>query len=111
MKPTISILSATLLVLASTTLTRAQDTPKPSASPAASAASIARTDVYLVNFSKATPGKAIELLDYLKTPDAKAPMPGHRVIFRHQEGDAWDYCAIEHLGTKATLDAAGNLAP
>ena len=32
-------------------------------------------------------------------------MPGHFVIFRHQDGDSWDYVAIEHLGTKATLDA------
>ncbi|MEP6637396.1 MAG: hypothetical protein ABJB97_11780 [Acidobacteriota bacterium] len=46
------------------------------------------------------------MLDMLKTPDPKAPMPGHVVILRHQEGDAWDYVAIQHLGTKVTVDAA-----
>jgi hypothetical protein len=33
-------------------------------------------------------------------------MPGHSILFRHQDGDSWDYCVIEHLGTKAALDAA-----
>jgi len=33
-------------------------------------------------------------------------MPGHSIMFRHQEGDSWDYCVVEHLGTKATVDAA-----
>lgn len=33
-------------------------------------------------------------------------MPGHTVLFRHQDGDSWDYVTIEHLGTKATVDAA-----
>ncbi len=38
-------------------------------------------------------------------------MPGHFVVFRHQDGDAWDYVAIEHLGTKATVEAAGTAVP
>jgi hypothetical protein len=38
-------------------------------------------------------------------------MPGHSLILRHQEGDSWDYVVIQHLGTKATLEAAGNPAP
>ena len=32
-------------------------------------------------------------------------MPGHSVMLRHQEGDSWDYCVIEHYGTKATVAA------
>jgi hypothetical protein len=31
-------------------------------------------------------------------------MPGHFVVLRHQEGDDWDFCLIEHLGTKATVE-------
>ena len=30
-------------------------------------------------------------------------MPGHFVLLRHQEGDDWDYCVIEHVGTSATV--------
>jgi hypothetical protein len=38
-------------------------------------------------------------------------MPGHNIILRHQDGDAWDYVVIEHLGTKATVEATGNPPP
>jgi hypothetical protein len=31
-------------------------------------------------------------------------MQGHFVVLRHQEGDDWDFCIIEHLGTKATVE-------
>ncbi len=32
-------------------------------------------------------------------------MPGHFIVLRHQDGDSWDYCVVEHLGAKATVDA------
>jgi hypothetical protein len=67
--------------------------------------------VYHVHFVKASLGKAAPLGDWLKTPDPKAPMPGHVLILRHQEGDSWDYVQISHMGTKATVEAAGNPAP
>ena len=38
-------------------------------------------------------------------------MPGHFVVFRHMDGDAWDYCVIEHLGTKATVEASRPAPP
>lgn len=63
-------------------------------------------DVYHVHFNKAAPGQATALGDRLKTPDPKAAMPGHMLVLRHQEGDDWDYCVIEHLGAKATVDTA-----
>lgn len=71
----------------------------------------ARTDVYHVHFAKATLGKGAEEGDSLKQPDPKAPMPGHMIVLRHQSGEDWDYAVIEHLGTKATVDAAGTPAP
>jgi hypothetical protein len=80
-----------------------QSSPAAKASPAP--ASTARTDVYHVHFAKAAPGKAVQLAELLKTPNPKDPMPGHSMVLRHQEGDAWDYCMITHLGTKATVDA------
>jgi hypothetical protein len=64
------------------------------------------TDVYHVHFVRAAPGKAGALADSLKKPDPKAAMPGHFVVLRHQDGDDWDYAVIEHMGTKATVDAA-----
>lgn len=66
-----------------------------------------RTDVYHVHFAKAVPGKAAQLADFLKTPDPKSPMPGHFLLLMHQEGEDWDYVIIEHLGTKATVEAGG----
>jgi hypothetical protein len=64
----------------------------------------AATDVYHVHFAKAVPGQAAALAADLQKQDPKAPMPGHLVLLRHQEGDDWDYCVIEHLGTKATVE-------
>jgi len=81
------------------------------ASPATTTSSTARTDVYHVHFVKAAAGKATQLANELKKPDPKAPMPGHSIVLRHQGGDAWDYAVIEHLGTKATVEAAGNPPP
>ena len=76
-----------------------------------SAQSVARTDVYHVHFAKAALGKGAEEGDYLKKQGPNAPMPGHYMVLRHQEGEDWDYAVIEHLGTKATLDAAGTPLP
>src|SRR5262249_12710172 len=71
----------------------------------------ARTDVYHVHFAKAALGKGAEEGDYLKKPDPNSTMPGHYLVLRHQDGEDWDYAVIEHLGTKATVDAGGNPPP
>lgn len=63
-----------------------------------------RTDIYHVHFNKAALGQAAPLAENLKAQDPKAPMPGHYIVLRHQEGDDWDYCVIEHLGAKATVE-------
>src|SRR5512137_549882 len=82
------------LVLASAICAQAQTAPA------------VRSDVYHVQFTKAIPGSAAALAKALEAPDPKAPMPGHYVVLRHQQGDDWDYCVIEHLGTKFTVDTA-----
>ena len=79
--------------------------------PAASTSSPKRTDVYHVFFGYAVPGKAAELLEFLKTPDPNASGPSHGIILRHQDGDAWDYCSIEHIGTKATVEIPATPMP
>jgi hypothetical protein len=84
----------------------AATSPTTAATTTTTSASPARTDIYHVHFTHATPGKATALADSLKQPDPTSPMPGHTVMFRHQDGDSWDYVTIEHLGTKATVDAA-----
>src|SRR3954468_15165849 len=68
------------------------------------AAPAADTDIYHVEFVKAAPGQATAAAAELQKQDPKAPMQGHFVILRHQEGDDWDYCVIEHLGAKATVE-------
>lgn len=82
--------------------------PSPANSTATTAA---RTDIYHVHFAKAALGKAAELGDVLKKQDPDAPMPGHYIMLRHQDGDSWDYCVIEHLGTKATVEASRKAPP
>jgi heme-degrading monooxygenase HmoA len=91
-----------LLALVSWALLAAAQNPAPTAP---------RTDVYHVHLAKAALGKGAEEGDFLKQPDLKAPMPGHFIVLRHQSGEDWDYAVIEHLGTKATVDAAGAPAP
>jgi hypothetical protein len=112
MKSMTSILAITLLIGSPVPFVEAQ-TPKPAATEktAAPAGAGKRTDVYHVHFAKAAPGKAVQLGDWLKTPDPKAPMPGHFVVLRHQDGDAWDYVVITHIGPKATVEAAGIPVP
>src|ERR1700716_2100507 len=96
---------------ATTASSPATSTTTSSTTPPTTAASPARTDVYHVHFTHAAPGKANALADALKTPDPNAPMPGHSVMFRHQNGDSWDYCVIQHMGTKATVEVAATAPP
>lgn len=99
-----SLLTAAFAVFGSAIIAHAQESP--TASPAS--ASPARTDVYHVHFNHAAPGKASALADFLKAPAPNAPMPGHVLILRHEDGAPWDYAVIQHMGTKATVEAAGN---
>ena len=71
----------------------------------------ARTDVYHVHFAKAALGKGAEEGDFLKQQSSDAPMKGHYLVLRHQSGEDWDYAVIEHLGTSATVKAAGTPTP
>src|SRR4029453_18800200 len=100
MKIALTVLAATSVL---TSIALAQSSSPASASPSPSLA--ARTDVYHVHFAKAALGKAAELGESFKKQAPDAPMPGHFIVLRHQDGDSWDYCVIEHLGTKATIDA------
>src|SRR6478672_10991109 len=109
MKINLCLVTLVLASLLPTGFVQAQSSPAAKASSAPS--SPARTDVYHVYFGKAAPGKAVQLAELLKTPNPKDPMPGHFIVLRHQEGDAWDYCVITHLGTKATVDAIPFQAP
>jgi hypothetical protein len=105
MQSFIRILTLTLLGLAPITALRAQD-PSPAASPAKadSESNPKRADVYHIFFVKAALGKAAELADFLKQPDPNAKGSEHGILLRHQDGDEWDYVAIEHIGAKATVE-------
>ena len=112
MKSVTTIITITLLSLLPVTFVEAQ-TPKPATGgkSAAPAGAGKRTDVYHVHITKAALGKAVQLGDWLKTPDQSNPMPDHFIVLRHQDGDAWDYVVITHLGPKATVEAAGTAVP
>ena len=77
-----------------------------STSPAKTGAAPKRTDVYHVFFVKAALGKAKELENWLKEPDPKNPNP-KGVLLRHQDGDSWDFVAIDYIGAKATVEVGG----
>jgi hypothetical protein len=111
MKSITTIVAITLFGLSPLTVVHGQGSPKPAAGGAATAGAGKRTDVYHVHFTKAALGKAVQLGDWLKTPDAQNPMPDHFIVLRHQDGDAWDYVVITHLGPKATVEAAGTAVP
>ena len=80
-------------------------------SAAAAQMAPARTDVYHVHIAKAALGKAAELGDFLKTPNPNSPMPEHRIVLRHMDGDSWDYVIISHLGAKATVEPRSTPPP
>jgi hypothetical protein len=113
MKSTITIVAITLFGFLPVTFVHGQTSPKAAAGEkqAATAGAGKRTDVYHVHFAKAALGKATQLGDWLKTPDPSNPMPDHFVVLRHQDGDAWDYVVITHLGPKASVEAAGTAVP
>jgi RecG-like helicase len=112
MKSIITIVAITLFGFLPVTFVHGQTSPKAAGEKqTATAGAGKRTDVYHVHFAKATPGKALQLGDWLKTPDPHNPMPDHFIVLRHQDGDAWDYVVITHLGPKATVEAAGTAVP
>jgi len=80
--------------------------------PSSAAAQAAmKGDVYHVQFGKAVPGQGVALGEALSKPDPSSPMPDHFIVLRHEQGDDWDYCVIQHLGSTATVDAAPSAAP
>lgn len=98
------ILILALVGLVPIAASHAQGT-SPAAQPAAASAP-KRADVYHVFIVKAALGKAKELAAWIKEPDPQHPNT-KGIILRHQDGDAWDYIAIEHIGAKATVEAGG----
>jgi hypothetical protein len=92
--------------IVTTVATAALITVGGTAAPVLAQATGEATDVYHVHFTKAAPGQAGALGKALMAPDPAAPMPGHFLVLRHQEGDDWDYVVIDHLGKKATVDPA-----
>jgi len=103
MQLTIRIFILIMCGLLPATVVQAQES-----SPAAAKSSAApkRTDIYHVFFVKAALGKAKELQDWLKQPDPDHP-DAKGIVLRHQEGDSWDFVAIEHVGPKATVETGG----
>lgn len=102
------IVSRIVITVASVVIVSLAQAQSPSPAAASSSAANARTEVYHVHFNHAAPGKAAALADFLKQPAPNTPMPGHGALFRHQDGAQWDYVGVQHIGPKATVEAAGN---
>ena len=111
MKKVIVVLLATVAITSAAWAQSPSPAGTASAAATAAASPAARTDVYHVHFAKAAVGKAAELGEVLKKQGPDATMPGHFIVLRHMDGDDWDYCVIEHLGTKATIDAVRPAVP
>src|SRR5947199_9132508 len=107
MKSIITIIAAALFALSPVTFVQAQGTKAAAGEKSgATAGAGKRTDVYHAHFTKAALGKAVQLGDWLTTPDRSNPMPDHFIVHSHQNGDAWVYVVINHLGPIATVEAA-----
>jgi hypothetical protein len=107
MQSFIRILALTLFGLAPVAALQAQGTPPATkGETSATATNPKRTDVYHVFFVKAALGKTKELQSWLKEADPQHPNQ-KGILLRHQDGDSWDFVAIEHIGTKATVDTNG----
>ena len=100
------IFLATLIASASLASVAVAQSTSPASSASTNSSSAARTDIYHVHMAKAALGKAAEYGESFKKQAPDAPMPGHYIVLRHMNGDSWDYCVIEHFGTKYTIDAA-----
>jgi hypothetical protein len=112
MQSFIRILILTLFGLAPVTALQAQGTsPAAKSEKSATASTSKRTDLYHIFFGYAVPGKVAELADFLKTPNPNNSQPRQGILLRHQDGDSWDYAAIEHVGTKATVEIPANPMP
>ena len=102
----IRILVLALCGLVPATALQAQGTSPAAKMAKTSATNPKRTDVYHVFIVKAAAGKAKEMESWLKQPDPDHP-DAKGIVLRHQDGDAWDYIAIEHVGAKATVEIGG----
>jgi hypothetical protein len=64
------------------------------------------THIYRVSMFRAAPGRTADLEKLLTTP---APAPGSgagdfAVVFRHRQGNEWDFMTVEHMGEQTTID-------
>lgn len=62
----------------------------------------AQRHVYHITAVRAVPGQAASLLKLVSQP-ADPPDSDYTVIFRHSEGNEWDFLQVEHMGTTATV--------
>lgn len=96
------LITCVLALLACLPIAAAQaQTSSPAAANATTAAK--RTDIYHVFMAKAAPGKAKDMESWVKEPDPKNPN-AKTIVFRHQEGDSWDYVTVEYLGKNAKVE-------
>jgi hypothetical protein len=60
--------------------------------------------VYHITAVRAAPGRFADLLKVLTAPAPDAPP--FSVVFRHREGDEWDFLLVDYEGERATIQVA-----
>ena len=63
-----------------------------------------QSEIYHVHFVQAASGKSAELEKVVATPAPGTVNPGHALVLRHSQGNAWDFVVIQHIGPKATVE-------
>jgi len=67
--------------------------------------------IYRISMFRAVPGKFRELEKLLTaTPSPGANDGDLAVVFRHRQGNEWDFLTVEHMGPQATI-TVGNTPP
>jgi hypothetical protein len=89
----------------------ADRSPQSAASPGAAAQPGAAPHIYRVSAFRAAPGHFRDLEKLLtSTPQPGADAGDLALVFRHRQGNEWDFMTIEHMGPQATI-SAGATAP
>lgn len=68
------------------------------------AAAQATEHVYHLTAVRAAPGRIADLLKALTAPAPDAPQ--FTAVFRHREGDEWDFLLVDYEGERATVQVA-----
>ena len=85
---------------------QAAGTPPSTGQAAAPPSNAQNTQIYRVSAFRAAPGRLGDLEKLLTTqaPSRGSGAGDFAVVFRHRQGNEWDFMTVEHMGEQATID-------